>query len=57
MTKLAAGVTFGLSLLGAGVANAQNMTFASADIKVGGTLPMSRCSRGSAAPAATFRRL
>jgi Raf kinase inhibitor-like YbhB/YbcL family protein len=46
MTRLAAGVTFGLSLLGAGAANAQSMTLASADIKEGGTMATEQVFKG-----------
>ena len=46
ITRLAASATFGLSLLGAGAANAQSMTLTSADIKEGGTMANEQVFKG-----------
>jgi Raf kinase inhibitor-like YbhB/YbcL family protein len=60
MTRLAAGAAFGLSLLGAGAANAQSMTLTSADIKEGGTMANEQvfkgfgCTGGNLSPALSW---
>ena len=46
ITRLAASATFGLSLLGAGAANAQSMTVTSPDIKEGATIANEQVFKG-----------